>query len=138
MPIAINTQIMVVDDSRTILDLIELMLKGTGFAVHKAHGSAEAQKLFPQLAPDLFLVDYRMPGMSGLDLCQYLRAHPATGQTPVILMTAERPNSAFTQLCIEAGVSDRIQKPFTTGQLVEIIKTHLTYNIVGNYKEENP
>jgi two-component system phosphate regulon response regulator PhoB len=136
--IVINKQIMVVDDSKVILELIEVMLKKSEFVVHKAHGGAEAQRLLLQSVPDLFLMDYRMPGMSGLELCQYIRAHPVTCQTPFILMTAERCDPAFIQLCIEAGVSDCIRKPFTTGQLVTKIKTHLTYNIVGNYKEKSP
>jgi len=81
-------QIMVVDDEPSILMLIELSLKRSGYNVIKANDPFEALSLLESETPDLFILDMMMPGMDGLELCQKIRSRPETAATPVIVFSA--------------------------------------------------
>jgi two-component system phosphate regulon response regulator PhoB len=67
--------------------------------------------------PDLVLLDWTMPRMSGIEVCEALRADPATATLPVILLTAKAQGSELAR-GLEAGADDYIVKPFSPGELL--------------------
>jgi CheY-like chemotaxis protein len=75
------------DDERSILDTVQILLRGEGFEVGDVQNPREALERLAELAPDIVLTDIRMPGMTGLEVLAAVRA--ARPEVPVILMTAQ-------------------------------------------------
>ncbi|MCA1942423.1 MAG: response regulator [Yonghaparkia sp.] len=80
-----------------------------------ADGDEGLRKALEQL-PDLLLVDWMMPGLSGLEVCSALRAHPVASRTRVLMLTA-RAQQSDIDAAFAAGVDDFIIKPFRSGEL---------------------
>ncbi|MGQ0562336.1 MAG: response regulator [Gemmatimonadota bacterium] len=80
-------KVLVVDDERSILDTVEILLRGEGFEAAVAQSGREALERFDELGPDIVVTDIRMPGVTGLDLLEAVRARDP--EVPVILMTAQ-------------------------------------------------
>ena len=81
-----SAKILVVDDDRTLTELMSLILKKEGFAPIVAADGAQCIAMFVEHQPDLVVLDVTMPGLNGFDVCQRLRAMTAT--TPIIILTA--------------------------------------------------
>ena len=116
---------MVEDD----LDLIELLgfnLRKAGFSVGTANDGIEALKKARTLAPDLILLDWMLPELDGLAVCEILRRDPMTASTPIIFLTAVSSQLArFSGL--DAGADEYITKPFSPKLLVERIEIRLGF-----------
>ena len=116
---------MVEDD----LDLIELLgfnLRKAGFSVGTATDGIEALKKARTLAPDLILLDWMLPELDGLAVCEILRRDPMTASTPIIFLTAVSSQLArFSGL--DAGADEYITKPFSPKLLVERIEIRLGF-----------
>jgi CheY-like chemotaxis protein len=80
--------ILAVDDEPDVLQILEWFLISEGFEVMTASSGAEALQHIEERLPDLIITDYRMPGMSGLVLCEQLRQHRTAQHIPIILHTA--------------------------------------------------
>jgi DNA-binding NtrC family response regulator len=102
-------KILIVDDERFNLDLLEQELSDRGYAVERARDGAEALQKNETLRPDLILLDYMMPGMNGLDVLRELRA--GESDVPVIVMTAHG-TIALAVEDMKLGAHDFILKPF--------------------------
>ena len=100
-----NEKIMVVDDEPNMLALLEIVLRRKGYTVLSADGAYQALALLAQEKPDLFILDVMMPGVSGLELCQRLRARPDTARTPVIMLSG-RADSEAVQRGMAAGANE--------------------------------
>jgi two-component system, OmpR family, phosphate regulon response regulator PhoB len=85
---ASDATILCVEDAPDVLPVMELFLRGEGFEVLAADTAEAALLQIRERAPEFVLTDYMLPGMSGLDLCRYLRARPQTRRIPIILHTA--------------------------------------------------
>ncbi len=112
-------KILVVDDERSILNTLEILLRGEGFDVAVSTSAADALARCQTFAPDLVLTDIRMPGTSGLELLSELRERDP--ELPVILMTAQ----ASLQSAIDAvnqGAFYYLQKPFPNADLVALCR----------------
>src|SRR5271170_3720226 len=81
-------KILVADDESHILHVVSLKLRNAGYTVVTACDGREALELAQQELPDLLIIDYQMPHLSGLELCQQLRKEPATSRVRAILLTA--------------------------------------------------
>src|ERR1700709_2165638 len=81
-------KILVADDETHILHVVSLKLRNAGFNVITAADGQEALELAQAEMPDLIITDYHMPQLSGLELCQRLKADPATSGIPAIMLTA--------------------------------------------------
>ncbi len=82
--------VVVVDDERPILELLQEVLEGEGYAVVTAADGMTALELVRTLRPALVLTDIMLPRMDGLTLCAQLQADPQTAHLPVLLMSAGR------------------------------------------------
>jgi two-component system phosphate regulon response regulator PhoB len=110
-------QILVVEDEPAIQELIAVSLTRAGHTVQRAADVETAQKLVRAALPDLVLLDWMLPGMSGLEWVRRLRAEPRTRDIPVIMLTArgeERDKIAG----LETGADDYVAKPFSPRELM--------------------
>ncbi|MEA2973243.1 MAG: two-component system, OmpR family, phosphate regulon response regulator PhoB, partial [Actinomycetota bacterium] len=117
-------------DDPDIRDLITWKLTQAGFAtVAAADGEAAlvAATSGPAIGrprPDLVLVDWMMPRITGIEVCEALRAHPLTARTPIILLTAKAQESEI-ELGYAAGVDDYVVKPFSPRALLSRVEAIL-------------
>jgi DNA-binding response OmpR family regulator len=112
-------RILVIDDNADLLQMIRLLLEERGG--HEVVLSAEGQDGIEKAAadpPDLAIVDVMMPGMTGYEVCQRLRAQPSTADIPIIILTA-RGQDVDRQAALEAGADVYIAKPVTMADLLE-------------------
>ena len=112
-----DSQVLVVDDSPVYRKLVEHALDGSPYSLLFAKSGREALELFARYLPAIVISDWMMPDLSGLDLCQRLRADVHRGYTYIILLTsiAEKGNVVKG---LAAGADDYLTKPFDPGELL--------------------
>ena len=116
--------ILVVDDVRSNLELMEVVFLKEGFRVYTALDAGDAIKIFQQSPPDLAVLDVMMPEMDGFDLCRKLKDISGKRFFPVILLTGLIDKKSRIK-GIESGADDFISKPFDTSELLTKIKSLL-------------
>jgi len=116
--------ILVVEDEPAILELLKVNLVDAGYEVRAAADAESAQESLKQALPDLLLLDWMLPGQSGLAFAKQLRADPRTKELPVIMVTA-RTDEADRVAGLEAWVDDYVTKPFSPRELKARIKAVL-------------
>lgn len=116
--------ILVVEDEVAIRDMIGMSLERAGFRWLAAGSVEDARSLLTDHAPDLLLLDWMLPGTSGLDFARQLRRDDNTRELPVIMLTARDTEEDMIR-GLEGGVDDYLTKPFSTRELVARIKTVL-------------
>ena len=117
-------RVLVVDDEPNILLSLEFLMQQAGFEVTTAEDAEQAQALISRQVPDLILLDISLPGMSGFDLLEQLRADDATRSLPVVMLTAHG-REVEKEKGMALGASDYITKPFSTRELVSRVQTLL-------------
>jgi two-component system phosphate regulon response regulator PhoB len=110
-------RILVVEDEAALQELLAYNLERAGFAVEQAYDADEARTLIAEQTPDLVLLDWMLPYMSGLELCRQLRRQPATANLPVIMLTA-RVEERDRLHGLDMGADDYITKPFSLDELI--------------------
>jgi two-component system phosphate regulon response regulator PhoB len=118
------SMILLVEDDPDIRYLVSYKLVRAGFAVHEAADGPAALTEARREIPDLVILDVRMPGMSGLEVCRELRAAPGTARVPIIMLTA-RARTQDLEQAYAAGATDYVVKPFNLRELVERVETLL-------------
>lgn len=116
--------ILVVDDERDLLDLIEYNLKKEGFKVFKAENGEEGISKAKEHQPDLILLDIMMPKMDGLEAVEIMRKDDDLKKTPIIFLTARSDEKTEID-GLNKGGDDYITKPISTTKLVSRIKAVL-------------
>ena len=119
-----NPTILVVEDEPAILELLRVNLADAGYAVQAAADAETAQRMLKESLPDLLLLDWMLPGQSGLALAKQLRADARTRELPIIMVTA-RTDEADKVAGLEAWVDDYVTKPFSPRELKARIKAVL-------------
>ena len=114
--------ILVIDDDDSLRDTIGLMLEQEGYRVHLAADGREGYERSLTLRPDLILVDLRLPGMSGVEICRQLRSDKV--QTPIIVLSAVG-DEIDKVLLLEIGADDYVTKPFGRRELMARIRAVL-------------
>ncbi|NIP88188.1 MAG: phosphate regulon transcriptional regulatory protein PhoB [Gammaproteobacteria bacterium] len=116
--------ILVVDDEPHLREMVRLALTRNGYRVSEAENAAAARVEVRAAKPSLILLDWMMPGLSGLEFARELKANPSTGGVPIIMLTA-RDMEAEKVVGLEAGLDDYVTKPFSTKELVARIRAVL-------------
>jgi len=116
--------VLVVEDEPAIAELISVNLRHNGFRPVWAMDSATAQAELDAVLPDVILLDWMLPGESGLTLAKRWRAHPRTKAVPIIMITA-RGDEVDRVAGLDAGADDYIAKPFSTKELLARIRAVL-------------
>lgn len=119
-----KSTILIVDDERDILDLIEYNLKKEGFVVVTAEDGEEGIEKARQVKPDLVLLDIMMPKMDGLEVIDLMRQDANLKDIPVIFLTA-RSDEKTEVKGLDRGADDFLTKPISTTKLVSRIKVVL-------------
>jgi two-component system, sensor histidine kinase and response regulator len=119
-----KSRILVVDDISKNLQVVGTMLRNEGYEVMPAGSGAQALDRVRVRLPDLILLDLMMPEMDGLEVCHRLKTDPATGQIPIIFLTASNEMEHLMK-GFEAGAVDYITKPFNAPELLARVRTHL-------------
>jgi len=112
--------ILIAEDEPDIRDLMIMILEYGGHEVMGANDGAEALTLAKANEFDLFLLDVRMPGVNGYEVCRILRESDATKHTPVLFVSA-KGQEAEIEAGLEAGADMYILKPFAASELIEIV-----------------
>ena len=123
-----NPNILVVEDEAAIREMLNFSLGKAGFNVHEAADARQAQDLMSKTVPDLVLLDWMLPGISGVDLANKLRQVKRTHRVPIIMLTA-RGEEENKIKGLEAGADDYITKPFSTRELIARINAVLRRSI---------
>jgi len=116
--------ILIVEDEPAILELVAINLEHAGYDTLRAKSAEEAGRLLGDILPDLVLLDWMLPGQSGLALARRLRGDARTRELPLIFLTA-RADEPDKIAGLEAGADDYITKPFSTKELVARIRSVL-------------
>ena len=116
--------ILVVEDELAIAELLSLNLRHAGFEVDVARDGDAACRAVNQQLPKLVLLDWMLPGLSGIQLAQRWRADARTADLPIIMLTA-RAQEDDRVAGLDVGADDYISKPFSTRELVSRIKAVL-------------
>ncbi len=116
--------ILVVEDEPGIQELISYGLRQAGHEIFCAGDAEQAMKIVNDVLPDLVLLDWMLPGMSGIELAKILRRTPRTKNIPIIMLTA-RSEECDKISGLEIGADDYITKPFSTRELAARIKAVL-------------
>lgn len=113
--------ILVAEDDGDIAELISHYLKKTGWTPHVVAAGDQALAYIRNHPVDVVILDLMLPGMSGLDICQAVRANEATASVPIIMLTA-RADEADRIRGLELGADDYIAKPFSPNELVARVR----------------
>lgn len=116
--------ILIVEDEPAIQELIALNLEHAGHHVLRARDAEEATRLVRQALPDLVLLDWMLPGQSGIQFARALRADERTRQIPIIMLTA-RSDELDKVAGLDSGADDYMTKPFSPRELLARIKAVL-------------
>jgi len=119
-----ETNILIVDDEPAILEMVEFSMRKTGFNVVMAEDSMQAMSLLAEKKPDLILLDWMLPDISGIDLARRLKQDDLSCNIPIIMLTA-RAEEGDKLKGFEIGVDDYITKPFSTRELIARINAVL-------------
>jgi two-component system phosphate regulon response regulator PhoB len=116
--------ILIVEDETDLSELMRYNLQAEGFRVVSAETGDEAVERIREAVPDLILLDWMLPGVSGIELCRRWRSREETARTPIIMVTARGEEEERVR-GLATGADDYITKPFSMPELVARIQALL-------------
>jgi len=119
-----NQRILIVEDEGALVTLLRYNLEREGFEVSDVRDGEEALLAAAENPPDLILLDWMLPLVSGVEVCRQLRRRPETRNTPIIMLTA-RGEEADRIRGLETGADDYVTKPFSPAELIARIRALL-------------
>ena len=119
-----NAKILIVEDEEPLTLLLRYNLEAEGYEVDSVARGDEAETRLQEKIPDLVVLDWMLPGISGIELCRRLRARPETRALPVIMLTARGEESERVR-GLATGADDYIVKPFSVPELVARVRALL-------------
>ena len=114
-------EILIADDEPNQIELMKFNLEKNGFLVKSAFNGEQALDIIYEKKPNVLIVDWMMPKMSGIELCKILRSNKDTKLLPIIMLSA-RSEDADKSLGLDTGADDYISKPFSPRELVARVK----------------
>jgi two-component system phosphate regulon response regulator PhoB len=126
--------ILVIDDEPAIRDMLQIALDASGFKVELAEDAKQAYPIIIDTPPDLILLDWMMPGTSGIEFLRKLRRDELNINIPVIMLTA-KVEEASKISGLDSGADDYIAKPFSPRELVSRVKAILRRTSGKNLKD---
>ena len=119
-----SKRVLIVDDEAPIREMIAVALEMAGYECLEADSAQAAHGLIVDLKPDMVLLDWMMPGTSGIEFARRLRKDEVTADIPIIMLTAKGEEEHKVK-GLESGIDDYITKPFSPRELVARLKTVL-------------
>jgi two-component system phosphate regulon response regulator PhoB len=114
-------RILIIEDEAAIREMLGYTLMKEGFEFHEAADADQAQPLLSSHRPDLILLDWMLPGMSGIDYARRVRRDPVTRDIPIIMLTACGEESEKVR-GLDTGADDYVTKPFSSKELLARIR----------------
>jgi two-component system phosphate regulon response regulator PhoB len=112
-----GARILIVEDEEALTLLLRYNLEAEGYAVETAARGDEADARLKEQVPDLLILDWMLPGLSGIEICRRLRARTETRMLPIIMLTARGEESERIR-GLDTGADDYIVKPFSVPELI--------------------
>ena len=119
-----NPLILIVEDETALVTLLRYNLEKEGFRIAEAHDGEEALLVAREQKPDLVLLDWMLPLLSGIEVCRQMRRMPETRGVPIIMLTA-RGEEGDKLRGLDSGADDYITKPFSPSELIARIRAVL-------------
>ena len=120
----LSPSVLVVEDEPAQAEMLAYNLESEGFRVIRAADGSEALLLVEEEAPDLILLDWMLPGTSGIEVCRRIKLRPASRLTPVIMISA-RSEELDKVRGLETGADDYVTKPYSVVELMARVKSQL-------------
>ncbi len=117
-------RVLIVEDELAIREMIKFAFHKSKYALQEAEDAEQAQVMIQDQRPDLILLDWMLPGMSGLELAQRLKSNPDTQDIPIIMLTARGDENDRVR-GLDCGADDYVVKPFSPRELMARIKAVL-------------
>ncbi len=117
--------ILIVDDDRTLVEMLTFMLKRFGFEARAAFNGVQALEILHAERIDLVVLDVMLPDMDGFEICRRVRSIPRIGEVPILMLSA-RTQVADRVAGFEAGADDYIAKPVVIKEIIDRIRTHIS------------
>ncbi len=117
-------RVLVVEDEPAQLEVLAYNLEAEGFAVSRARDGEEAILLIAEDAPDIIVLDWMMPNISGIEVCRRIKSKPETRSIPVIMLSA-RSEEIDKVRGLETGADDYVVKPYSIIELMARVRTQL-------------
>jgi two-component system phosphate regulon response regulator PhoB len=117
-------RVLIVEDESALALLLAYNLEAEGYLVERCDRGDEAQVRLAETMPDLVILDWMLPGVSGIEICRQLRARDATRQLPVIMLTA-RGEEGERIRGLSVGADDYVVKPFSVPELMARVRALL-------------
>ena len=121
-------RVLVVDDNRDSAESLALMLRLSGYEVHKAYDGLEAVAIAAKLRPDVILLDIGLPTLNGYDACRRIRAESGTGH-PLIVALTGWGQEGDRKRAVEAGFDNHLVKPVNLDVLINLINSRLSLQV---------
>jgi len=118
-----NAHVLIIDDEASIRDMVRMVLELDDFQVSDASNAHAATKILENSTPDLILLDWMMPGVSGIEFAKRLRRE-GNSQVGIIMLTARDSEDDLIR-GLDVGADDYVKKPFSTKELISRIKAVL-------------
>ncbi len=112
-----NPNILIVEDEEALTLLLRYNLEAAGYDVESVARGDEADLRLREAVPDLVILDWMLPGVSGIELCRRLRSRPETRQLPIVMLTARGEESERVR-GLSTGADDYVVKPFSVPELL--------------------
>lgn len=119
-----STRILVIEDDLSLVELIRYNLESQGMEVSSADDGEEGLLMAAEEEPDLVILDWMLPNLSGIEICRRIRREPLTANTPVIMLTAKSEEDDRVR-GLDVGADDYMTKPFSPRELVARINAVL-------------
>ena len=119
-----GANILIVEDEEPLTTLLRYNLEAEGYEVDAVARGDDADTRLKEAAPDLVVLDWMLPGLSGIELCRRLRARPQTQSLPIIMLTARGEESERVR-GLATGADDYIVKPFSVPELLARVRALL-------------
>ncbi len=120
----VKPRILVVEDEPAQREILIYNLEAGGFRVLRAGSGDEALLVVEEERPDVILLDWMLPGVSGIEICRRLRARVSTRSVPIIMMSA-KSEEADRVRGLETGADDYVVKPFSVAELIARVRSQL-------------
>lgn len=119
-----NAKVLIVEDEEPLTLMLRYNLEAEGYDVDSVARGDEAETRLREALPDLLLLDWMLPGISGIELCRRLRARPETERLPIIMLTA-RGEETERLRGFATGADDYVVKPFSIPELIGRVRAIL-------------
>jgi two-component system phosphate regulon response regulator PhoB len=120
----VGARVLIVEDEEALTLLLRYNLEAEGYEVETVARGDDAETRFKEKLPDLVILDWMLPGLSGIELCRRLRARPASKLLPIIMLTARGEESERVR-GLTTGADDYLVKPFSVPELMARVRALL-------------